>query len=65
MWATAAPARAASTAAAAISAGVTGTLSERPAVSPAPVTAQVMKTSRFGVSGIFRLLSGGWRGPDP
>jgi hypothetical protein len=30
--------------------GVTGTLSERPVVSPAPVTAQVMKTSRLGCS---------------
>ena len=29
-------------------AGVTGTLSERATVSPAPVTAQVMKTSLFG-----------------
>ena len=28
--------------------GVTGTLSERETVSPAPVTAQVMKTSLFG-----------------
>ena len=47
MCATAAPARAASTAASAIWSGVTGTLSERETVSPAPVTAQVMKTSRF------------------
>ncbi len=47
MCATAAPARAASIAAAAICSGVTGTRGLRPAVSPAPVTAQVMKTSKF------------------
>ena len=47
MCATAAPARAASSAASAIAAGVTGTCSLRAAVSPAPVTAQVMKTSVF------------------
>ncbi len=57
MCATAAPAFAASIAAAAISAGVTGTLSERPAVSPAPVTAQVMKTSRDMDSGTASLPS--------
>jgi hypothetical protein len=45
MWAIAAPASAASIAASAISSGVTGTCGERPAVSPAPVSAQVMKTS--------------------
>src|SRR3954447_15277256 len=45
MWATAAPARAASIAAAAISSGRTGTRSLAPVVSPAPGTAQVMKTS--------------------
>ena len=48
MWATAAPASAASIAASAIWRGVTGTLSERPVVSPTPVTAQVMKASRLG-----------------
>jgi hypothetical protein len=47
----AAPAFAASIAAAAIAAGVTGTLSDRPTVSPAPVTAQVMNTSRAMDSG--------------
>src|SRR5262245_33838039 len=52
MWAIAAPARAASIAASAIAAGVTGTLSDLPTVSPAPVTAQVMKTSRFTASAI-------------
>ena len=45
MCATAAPARAASIAASAICSGVTGTRSLRPVVSPAPVTAQVMKAS--------------------
>ena len=49
MCAIAAPARAASIAASAISSGVTGTCSLRPAVSPAPVTAQVTKTSQFTV----------------
>src|SRR5690606_1519430 len=49
IWAIAAPALAASIAASAIWRGVTGTLSERPVVSPAPVTAQVMNTSRLGV----------------
>ncbi len=43
----AAPARAASTADSAICAGVTGTCGLLPVVSPAPVTAQVMKTSQF------------------
>ena len=43
----AAPARAASIAASAISLGVTGIAGCRPTVSPAPVTAQVMKTSQF------------------
>ena len=47
MCAIAAPARAASIAAAAICSGVTGTSGLRPAVSPAPVTAQVMNTSQF------------------
>src|SRR3954468_15390445 len=47
MWATAAPARAASIAASAISCGRTGTRSLAGAVSPAPVTAHVMKTSVF------------------
>src|SRR3546814_16237006 len=46
----AAPAAAASMQESAIWRGVTGTLSERPVVSPAPVTAQVMKTSRLGCS---------------
>ena len=44
---TAAPAFAASIADSAICCGVTGTLSLLPVVSPAPVTAQVMKTSQF------------------
>src|SRR4051794_9826902 len=47
MWATAAPARAASMAASAISSGRTGTRSLARAVSPAPVTAHVMNTSGF------------------
>src|SRR3954453_14510739 len=47
MWATAAPARAASIAASAISSGRTGTRSLACAVSPAPVTAHVMNTSGF------------------
>src|SRR6201987_5367438 len=52
MCATAAPARAASIAASAICSGVTGTCSLRPAVSPAPVTAQVTKTSQFTASSV-------------
>jgi len=51
----AAPALAASIAEVAISAGVTGTWLDRPTVSPAPVTAQVMKTSRFIDKGISNL----------
>ena len=47
MCAIAAPALAASMAASAIAAGVIGTRSDLPVVSPAPVTAQVMKTSQF------------------
>ena len=47
MCAIAAPALAASIAASAIAAGVIGTRSDLPVVSPAPVTAQVMKTSQF------------------
>src|SRR2546423_4929852 len=47
MWATAAPARAASMAASAIGSGVTGTSSLRATVSPAPVTAQVTKASQI------------------
>ena len=43
----AAPALAASIASSAIAAGVIGTRSDLPVVSPAPVTAQVMKTSQF------------------
>src|SRR6187200_15555 len=43
----AAPARAASSAASAISTVVTGTSSERSVVAPTPVTAHVMKTSVF------------------
>src|SRR5450755_1724870 len=43
----AAPAFAASIADSAISLGVTGTLADLLVVSPAPVTAQVMKTSQF------------------
>src|SRR6476659_9448975 len=52
MCATAAPARAASIAASAICSGVTGTRSLRPTVSPAPVTAQVTKTSQFTASSV-------------
>src|ERR1700751_2412064 len=52
MCATAAPARAASIAASAICSGVTGTCALRPAVSPAPVTAQVTKTSQFTASSV-------------
>src|SRR4051794_26453258 len=52
MCATAAPARAASIAASAICSGVTGTCSLRPAVSPAPVTAQVTKTSQITASSV-------------
>src|SRR5581483_6595414 len=51
-------------AASAIASGVTGTRSLRPAVSPAPVTAQVTKTSQFMV----RKVNGSctWRdAPDP
>ena len=57
-WRIAAPARAASIPASAICAGVTGTLSDRPVVSPAPVNAQVMKASRLGVSAMvgFSLI---------
>ena len=44
MCTTAAPALAAAMQSAAIWAGVTGTLSDLPTVSPAPVTAHVMKT---------------------
>src|ERR1700743_3643793 len=47
MWTTGAPARAASSAESAICSGVTGTLSLRAVVSPAPVTAQVMNASVF------------------
>jgi hypothetical protein len=47
MCAIAAPALAASIAESAIAAGVMGTRSDFPVVSPAPVTAQVMKTSQF------------------
>ena len=43
----AAPAAAASSAESAICSGVTGTLSERSVVAPAPVIAQVMKASLF------------------
>src|ERR1700747_1716863 len=52
MCAPAAPARAASIAASAICSGGTGTCSLRPAVSPAPVTAQVTKTSQFTASSV-------------
>ena len=52
MCTTAAPARAASIAASAICSGVTGTCSLRPTVSPAPVTAQVTKTSQFTASSV-------------
>src|SRR6476660_7030807 len=52
MCATAAPARAASIAASAICPGVTGTCPLRPTVSPAPVTAQVTKTSQFTASSV-------------
>src|SRR5512142_534552 len=52
MCTTAAPARAASIAASAICSGVTGTCSLRPTVSPAPVTAQVTKTSQITESSV-------------
>jgi hypothetical protein len=42
----------------AICVGVTGTLSDLPVVSPEPVTAQVIKTSRFIVSGMIFSSSG-------
>ena len=42
-----APARAAAMPDSAICSGVTGTCSERPTVSPAPVSAQVIMTFRF------------------
>ena len=42
-----APARAAAMPDSAICSGVTGTCSERPTVSPAPVSAQVIMTLRF------------------
>ena len=62
MCAMAAPALAASIASSAIAAGVTGTRSDFPVVSPAPVTAQVMKTSQFTarlspVAGVGEKLS--------
>src|SRR3954451_2864488 len=44
-----APARAAAMPDSAICSGVTGTCSERPTVSPAPVSAQVIMTLRFTV----------------
>ena len=47
MCTTAAPALAASIADSAICCGVTGTCGLLPVVSPAPVMAQVMKTSQF------------------
>ena len=50
MCTTAAPALAASIADAAICSGVTGTCGLFPTVSPAPVMAQVMKTSQFMVN---------------
>src|ERR1700732_3687896 len=56
MWTTAAPARAASRADDAICSGVTGTRSLRATVSPAPVTAHVMKASQFTRSTRLRGL---------
>ena len=50
MCTTAAPALAASMAEVAICSGVTGTCGLLPTVSPAPVMAQVMKTSQFNGS---------------
>ena len=47
MWTIVAPARAAAMPDSAICSGVTGTCSERPTVSPAPVRAQVIMTLRF------------------
>src|SRR5581483_12395274 len=61
MWATAAPARAASSADSAICAGVTGTSSLRAVVAPAPVTAHVMKASVFTGRAILLPLE---RSPD-
>ena len=52
-----APARAAAMPDSAICSGVTGTCSERPTVSPAPVRAQVIMTLRFTVRGLL-LWSG-------
>jgi hypothetical protein len=49
---TAAPALAAAMALSAISRGDRGTCGERSCVAPEPVTAQVMKTSRFMAKGI-------------
>ena len=46
-WTTAAPARTAATPDSAIASGVTGTCSDLPTVSPAPVSAQVMMTFWF------------------
>jgi hypothetical protein len=51
----AAPALAAAMALSAISFGLRGTWGERSCVAPEPVTAQVMKTSRFMVSGMSYL----------
>ena len=54
----AAPARAASIEAFAISSGVTGTLGCLPTVSPAPVTAQVMNTSWFMIEPASHGIAG-------
>ena len=45
---------------AAIWAGVTGTLSDLPTVSPAPVTAQVMKTELMLRSDLSYLMRDWW-----
>jgi hypothetical protein len=59
IWAIAAPALAASTAASAICFGVTGMAGCLSAVSPAPVTAQVMKASKFMVPFLARQMRPG------
>src|SRR5215472_1282007 len=67
---TAAPAAAASRAESAICSGVTGTSPLRPTVSPAPVSAHVMKASQFTSSstrlrGLERDFEGGGVGEQP
>src|ERR1700712_5281445 len=61
MWMIVAPARAAAMPDSAICSGVTGTCSDRPTVSPAPVSAQVIMTLRFTVRTPWS--SWGWGSP--